>query len=106
MIAILKKNWKERIKPSKLDIKPAAGDNRRATVVAEPLERGFGITLGVALRRVLLGSLQGAAVTSIKIEGVQHEFSAIPGVREDVVNIILNIKDLKLKAHSADRKRL
>jgi len=106
MSAILNKNWKDLIKPSKLDIKPVTGDARKATVVAEPLERGFGITLGVALRRVLLGSLQGAAVTSIKIEGVQHEFSAIPGVREDVVNIILNIKDLKIKAHSADRKRL
>ena len=106
MSAILNKNWKDLIKPSKLDIKPVTGDARKATVVAEPLERGFGITLGVALRRILLGSLQGAAVTSIKIEGVQHEFSAIPGVREDVVNIILNIKDLKIKAHSADRKRL
>ena len=106
MSAILNKNWKDLIKPSKLDIKPVTGDARKATVVAEPLERGFGITLGVALRRVLLGSLQGAAVTAIKIEGVQHEFSAIPGVREDVVNIILNIKDLKIKAHSADRKRL
>ena len=58
MSAILNKNWKDLIKPSKLDIKPAAGDNRRATVVAEPLERGFGITLGVALRRILLSSLQ------------------------------------------------
>ena len=106
MSAILNKNWKDLIKPTKLDIKPVVGDSRRATVLAEPLERGFGITLGVALRRILLSSLQGAAVTSIKIEGVQHEFSAIPGVREDVVNIILNIKDLKLKAHSADRKRL
>ena len=106
MSALLNKNWKDLIKPSKLDVKPVTGDARRATVVAEPLERGFGITLGVALRRVLLSSLQGAAVTSIKIEGVQHEFSAIPGVREDVVNIILNIKDLKLKAHSADRKRM
>ena len=100
------KNWKDLIKPTKLDVKLVVGDARRATVLAEPLERGFGITLGVALRRILLSSLQGAAVTSIKIEGVQHEFSAIPGVREDVVNIILNIKDLKLKAHSADRKRM
>ena len=106
MSAILNKNWKDLIKPSKIDVKPVTGDVRKATVVAEPLERGFGITLGVALRRVLLSSLQGAAVTAIKIEGVQHEFSTIAGVREDVVNIILNIKDLKLKAHSADRKRL
>ena len=106
MSAILNKNWKDLIKPTKLDIKPVTGDARKATVVAEPLERGFGITLGVALRRILLNSLQGAAVTAIKIDGVQHEFSAIAGVREDVVNIILNIKDLKLKAHSMDKKRL
>lgn len=106
MSAILNKNWKDLIKPVKLDIKTQMGDHKRATVVAEPLERGFGITLGVALRRILLSSLQGAAVTAIKIDGVLHEFSAISGVREDVVNIILNIKDLKLKAHSADRKRM
>jgi DNA-directed RNA polymerase subunit alpha len=106
MSALLNKNWKDLIKPTKIDVKPITGEPRRATVVAEPLERGLGITLGVALRRVLLSSLQGAAVTSIKIDGVLHEFSTIPGVREDVVNIILNIKDLKLKAHSADRKRL
>ena len=106
MSAILNKNWKDLIKPSKIDIKPVTGDPRRATVVAEPLERGFGITLGVALRRILLSSLQGAAVTSIKIDNVLHEFSSIPGVREDVVNIILNVKDLKLKAHSAERKRM
>src|SRR5688572_6409694 len=104
--SLLNKNWKDLIKPSKLDIKTAAGDARRATVVAEPLERGFGITLGVALRRVLLSSLQGAAVTAIKVDGVLHEFSSIPGVREDVTNIILNIKDLKLRAHSTDKKRL
>ncbi len=106
MSAMLNKNWKDLIKPAKLDIKPVTGDPKRATVVAEPLERGFGITLGVALRRILLSSLQGAAVTSIKVDNVLHEFSAIPGVREDVVNIILNIKDLKLKAHSPERKRM
>jgi DNA-directed RNA polymerase subunit alpha len=106
MSALLNKNWKDLIKPSKLDIKPVAGDSKKATVIAEPLERGFGMTLGVAIRRILLSSLQGAAVTSIKIEGVLHEFSSIPGVREDVVNIVLNVKDLKLKAHSPDRKRM
>lgn len=106
MSAILNKNWKDLIKPGKLDVKTKMGDHRRATVVAEPLERGFGITLGVALRRILLSSLQGASVTAIKIDGVLHEFSAIPGVREDVVNVILNIKDLKLKAHTAEKKRM
>ena len=84
MSALLNKNWKDLIKPSKLDVKPVTGDARKAVVVAEPLERGFGITLGVAVRRILLSSLQGAAVTSIKIDGVLHEFSAIDGVVEDV----------------------
>lgn len=106
MSALLNKNWKDLIKPAKLEVKNLTNDGKRATVTAEPLERGFGITMGVALRRVLLSSLQGAAVTAIKIEGIQHEFSSVPGVREDVTSIILNIKDLKLKAHSADKKRL
>lgn len=105
-MSMLNKNWKDLIKPQKLDIKTTNSDSKRATVVAEPLERGFGITLGVALRRVLLSSLQGAAVTAVKIEGVLHEFSSVPGVREDVTNIILNIKELKLRAHSPDRKRM
>ena len=103
---MLAKNWTEMIKPNKLDIKQSSADPRRATVVAEPLERGFGITLGVALRRVLLSSLQGAAVTAIKVDGVLHEFSSIPGVQEDVTNIVLNIKELKLKAHSPEKKRM
>ena len=66
-------------------------------MVAEPLERGFGQTLGNSLRRVLLSSLQGAAITSIHIDGVLHEFSSIPGVREDVVDIVLNVKDIAIK---------
>ena len=71
---VIQKNWQELIKPNKLDIQPGDDPQRVATVVAEPLERGFGLTLGNALRRVLLSSLQGAAVTSIQIEGVLHEF--------------------------------
>ena len=103
---MIHKNWQELIKPSKLDID--AGDNpeRRATIVAEPLERGFGLTLGNALRRVLLSSLQGAAVTSIQIDGVLHEFSAIPGVREDVTDIVLNIKGIGLRMHGEGPKRM
>ena len=77
-----------------------------ATIVAEPLERGFGLTLGNALRRVLLSSLQGAAVTSIQIEGVLHEFSSIPGVREDVTDIVLNVKQIALRMHAEGPKRL
>ena len=105
-MSLLNKNWKDLIKPQKLDIKMATNDSKRATVVAEPLERGFGMTLGVALRRVLLSSLQGAAVTAVKIDNVLHEFSSITGVREDVTNIILNLKELKLKAHSEETKKL
>jgi len=103
---MLQKNWTDLIKPNKLDI--AGGNNpaRQATVVAEPLERGFGLTLGNALRRILLSSLQGAAVTSIQIEGVLHEFSSIPGAREDVTDIVLNVKSMALRMHSEGPKRM
>ena len=103
---MFQKNWKELIKPSKLDVQPGADAARTATIVAEPLERGFGLTLGNALRRVLLSSLQGAAVTSVQIDGVLHEFSAIPGVREDVTDIVLNIKSLDIKLSAEGSKRL
>src|SRR5690606_6870442 len=75
-------------------------------IVAEPLERGFGLTLGNALRRVLLSSLQGAAVTSLHIDGVLHEFSSIPGVREDVTDIVLNVKAIAVRVHSEGTKRM
>jgi DNA-directed RNA polymerase subunit alpha len=103
---VIQKNWQELIKPNKLDIQPGDDAQRVATVVAEPLERGFGLTLGNALRRVLLSSLQGAAVTSIQIEGVLHEFSSIPGVREDVTDIVLNIKTMGLRLHGDGPKRM
>ena len=103
---MFQKNWKELIKPSKLEVQPGADAARTATIVAEPLERGFGLTLGNALRRVLLSSLQGAAVTSVQIDGVLHEFSAIPGVREDVTDIVLNIKSLDIKLSAEGSKRL
>ena len=77
-----------------------------ATVVAEPLERGFGTTLGNSLRRVLLSSLQGAAVTSVHIDGVLHEFSSIPGVREDVTDIVLNVKTIAIKMQGEGPKRM
>ena len=85
---IFQKNWQELIKPQKLKVDGGHDAGRSATIVAEPLERGFGLTLGNALRRVLLSSLQGAAITSIQIEGVLHEFSSIQGVREDVTDIV------------------
>ena len=98
--ALMQKNWKDMIKPEKLGFKESQDSSRFAVVVAEPLERGFGMTLGNALRRILLSSIQGAAVTGIQIEGIVHEFSSIPGVLEDVTDIILNIKGLFLKSGS------
>src|SRR4029078_7579321 len=79
---------------------------RQATLIAEPLERGFGVTLGNALRRILLSSLQGAAVQSVHIDGVLHEFSSIAGVREDVTDIVLNIKDIAIKMQGEGPKRM
>src|ERR1700752_1895588 len=97
MMTVIQKNWQELIRPEKLQV-AAGGDAKRvATVVAEPLERGFGVTLGHALRRVLLSSLQGAAGQSGHIDGGRHEFSSIPGVREDVTDIGLNIKDFAVR---------
>lgn len=103
---MIQNNWQELIRPNALQVTAGVDPLRRATIVAEPLERGFGLTLGNALRRVLLSSLQGAAVTSVQIEGVLHEFSSIPGVREDVTDIILNIKGLAVIMHSAGPKRI
>ena len=94
---MIQKNWQDLIKPTKLEVTPGDDGKRVATLVAEPLERGFGVTLGNALRRVLLSSLQGAAITSVQIDGVLHEFSSIPGVREDVTDIVLNIKAISIK---------
>ncbi len=105
-IQILEKNWQELIRPSKLDVAPGADSQRKATIVAQPLERGFGLTLGNSLRRILMSSLQGAAVTAIQIDGVVHEFSSITGVREDVTDIVLNIKQLALRMHADGPKRL
>ncbi len=100
------KNWQELIRPSKIDIQSGKDKKRVATIVAEPLERGFGTTLGTALRRILLSSLQGAAVTSVQIDGVLHEFSSIAGVREDVTDMILNIKEIAFAMHAEGPKRL
>ncbi len=106
MVNVLQKNWQDLIKPNKLEVMPGRDRNKVATVVAEPLERGFGMTLGNALRRVLLSSLQGAAIKTVQIDGVLHEFSSIPSVREDVTNIILNIKEIALRIHSEGVKRM
>jgi DNA-directed RNA polymerase subunit alpha len=102
----MQKNWEGLIKPGKLQVMPGRDASRVATVVAEPLERGFGMTLGNALRRILLSSLQGGAVRTLQIDGVLHEFSSITGVREDVTNIILNVKEMALRVHSDGPKRM
>ena len=99
-------NSQELIKTTQLVDKPGADASRVATVIAEPLERGFGLTLGNALRRVLLSSLQGAAITSVQIDNVLHEFSSVPGVREDVTDIVLNLKGVSLKMEVEGPKRL
>jgi DNA-directed RNA polymerase subunit alpha len=103
---VIEKNWQELIRPMKPEVKPGHDPERSAVIVAEPLERGFGMTLGNALRRVLLSSLQGAAITSVQIDGVVHEFSSIPGVREDVTDIVLNLKGVALRVHSEGEKRV
>jgi DNA-directed RNA polymerase subunit alpha len=105
-VAVNVKNWQEMKKPNGLEKKAGGDQKRKATFVAEPLERGFGLTLGNALRRVLLSSLQGAAVTSIKIENVLHEFSSLAGVREDVTDIVLNVKQIALRMQGEGPKRL
>ena len=103
---MLQKNWTDLIKPNKLDIQPGPDENRFAKVVAEPLERGFGLTLGNSLRRILLSSLHGAAVTSVQIDGVLHEFSSITGVREDITDIVLNVKQIALRMGGDGPKRM
>jgi DNA-directed RNA polymerase subunit alpha len=106
-MAVNAKNWQELKKPNALEKKVGGSDSsRRAVFVAEPLERGFGMTLGNSLRRVLLSSLQGAAVTSMKIDGVLHEFSSLAGVREDVTDMVLNVKQIALKMEGEGPKRL
>ncbi|MBW7922185.1 MAG: DNA-directed RNA polymerase subunit alpha [Rubellimicrobium sp.] len=103
---MIHKNWSDLIKPTQLQVRPGADPSRQATLVAEPLERGFGLTLGNALRRVLLSSLQGAAITAVQIDNVLHEFSSISGVREDVTDIILNLKGVALRMDVDGPKRL
>ena len=103
---MIQNNWQELIKPTKLDIVSGILADRTATIVAEPLERGFGLTLGNALRRILLSSLRGAAVTAIHVDNVLHEFSSIPGVREDVTDIVLNIKEIGLRMGAEGPKRM
>tara|TARA_B100001248_G_C27322206_1_gene427319 strand:- start:25 stop:1044 length:1020 start_codon:yes stop_codon:yes gene_type:complete len=103
---MIEKNWKELIKPAKLIVKHNNDDKSNATIIAEPIERGFGVTIGNALRRILLSSLQGSAITSIQIQGALHEFSSMPGVREDITDLILNIKGIKVRMDTEGTKKL
>ena len=102
---IISQNWKTLIKPNKLEIK-SSDDKSSSIVVAEPLEKGYALTIGNALRRILLSSIQGSAVTAVQIDGVLHEFSSIQGVREDVTDIVLNVKSLSFKNLSDGPKKL
>jgi DNA-directed RNA polymerase subunit alpha len=103
---VLQKNWQELIKPSRIEFLQGNDKDREATLVVEPLERGFGLTLGNALRRVLLSSIRGAAVTAVKFDQVLHEYSSIPGVTEDIVEITLNVKQLAVKLLEPGVKKL
>ncbi|MCX8117910.1 MAG: DNA-directed RNA polymerase subunit alpha [Desulfobacterota bacterium] len=101
---MVQKSWKDLIRPKRLEVEKETLTPFYGKFMAEPFERGFGITIGNSLRRILLSSLQGAAITSVKIDGVLHEFSTIPGVKEDVTEIILNLKEVRLKLHTEGPK--
>ena len=103
---MLEKNWMELIKPNKMEVNVQENNGRMGILTAEPLERGFGLTLGNALRRVMLSSLQGAAITSVKFKGVVHEFTTIPGVKEDLTDILLNLKSVAVKVYSPGLKKM
>ena len=102
MVDLKSKNWRELIKPKRVEIHQESSTDAYGKFVCEPLERGFGITIGNALRRILLSSLQGAAIVSVKFDGVLHEFSTVPGVIEDVTDIILNLKEIRLKIEDGE----
>jgi DNA-directed RNA polymerase subunit alpha len=103
---MFQRNWKQLIKPRRIEIQTDSATADYGKFVAEPLERGYGTTLGNALRRILLSSLQGAGITSVRIEGVQHEFSTIVGVVEDVTDIVLNLKEIRLRMHSPEPRTI
>lgn len=103
---MIAENWRGLIRPRRLEIEESEGTETYGRFACEPLERGFGVTLGNALRRVLLSSLQGAAITSVRIQGVLHEFSTIPGVLEDVSDVVLNLKEVRLRMHGEGARTL
>ena len=101
---LMSRNWTELIRPRRMEVDESTHTPFYGKFVCEPLERGFGITLGNSLRRVLLSSLQGAAITTVKVDGVLHEFSTVPGVKEDVTDLILNLKQVRLKLYPTNQK--
>src|SRR5678815_2268010 len=98
---MMSRNWRDLIRPKAITLDPESNNEIYGKFTCEPLERGFGITIGNSLRRVLLASLQGAAITAVKLEGALHEFTTIPDVVEDVTDIILNLKEVLLKSVDA-----
>jgi len=100
------RNWRDLIRPKKLEVDTATLTDTYGKFTCEPLERGYGITLGNSLRRVLLSSLQGSAITTVRIEGALHEFTTVPGVVEDVTDIILNVKTLLIRMDDATQRTL
>ena len=100
------RNWSELVKPEKILHEDDVDDNLHAKFICEPLERGYGTTIGNAMRRVLLSSLQGAAFVAVKISGVQHEFTTIHGVLEDVTDVILNLKQVRLRMDTDEPQKL
>lgn len=101
-----KVSLRDLMKPKRIEVEGATSDDRYGKFIAEPLERGFGMTLGNSLRRVLLSSLQGSAITSVQIDGVMHEFSTIPGVIEDVTEIVLNLKEVVVRLEDKEEAKL
>jgi DNA-directed RNA polymerase subunit alpha len=102
----MQKSWKDLIRPKRLEVEKETLTPTYGKFTAEPFERGFGITIGNSLRRILLSSLQGGAITSLKVDGVLHEFSTIPGTKEDITEIILNLKEVRLKLHTEGQKTI
>ena len=103
---MIEKNWLDLKKPDELDVKVSEYNPSQAVIEVGPFERGFGVTIGNALRRVLLSSLQGSAISAVQIQGVVHEFSSIPGVREDVTDLVLNMKGVAVRVDEDSSKRL
>src|SRR4030043_1131549 len=102
----MQKSWKDLIRPKRLEAEKETLTPSYGKFTAEPFERGFGITVGKSRPRILLSSLQGAAIVSVKIDGVLHEFSTIPGVKEDATEILLNLKEVRLKLHTDGPKTI